>query len=285
MDEFEAPGPRMSPVGELLAPTRPTTFGNLFGDTFRIYVRHFIPITLVAGAMFIPIQMIELAHIRRLLEMQDIRAQIKAGTVDWTTKWSYLRTLATFFLAAFVTYIVVQNLSGRRPSLRNALSVGIARALPALLVAICITVMLVAIMISGIMTGIVGLTLVALIPATMVLCAVYVAIPVSVTERPGIMGALSRSFELTKGHRMMILGANILLLMGIGLVSSKVDDAMLKSFVSDRSLASYEAYQWVDTALSTIMLSLMAVLSAVTYHSLRTNKEGVSSEALASVFD
>lgn len=285
MDEQNEPAPRMTPVGELLSPTKPTSFGNLFGDTLRIYLRHFLPITLVAATLLIPLELIELAHVRDMHAQPDFWELVDKEEADFTTSWSLLRTPAIFFLTAFVTYIVVQHLRGRRPSLPNAIGVGVARALPSLLVAICIALMVVALMIVAFVTKSGILMLIAIVPTAMLLCALFVAVPASVIERPGIMGALSRSCELTKGCRWLIFGANLLVLIGIGLVASRIEESLLGDVTRENFMERVETYTWFGAGLNIVMCSLMAVFCAVTYHSLRTNHDGIDSDTLASVFD
>ena len=78
---------------------------------------------------------------------------------------------------------------GRSFNLGEAFGIAFGRFFPVLGVAICF----------GLAVGFASILL--LVPGLMVLSAFYVALPACVMERTGPIESLSRSGELTKGHR------------------------------------------------------------------------------------
>ena len=107
----------------------------------------------------------------------------------------------------------------------------------------------------------------------------WVAIPAAVIEKPGVIGSLSRSADLTKGYRWQIFGI-IVIVTVIALVAGFA--IAFAIVVSDADPTILVLGNLIITALFT---AFWAVISAVGYHDLRVVKEGVGIEELAAVFD
>jgi len=133
--------------------------------------------------------------------------------------------------------------------------------------------------------------LLLIVPGFIVVCAIYVALPVCVIERLGPTTSLKRSQGLTKGYRWPIFGlllivgvASWLLGFGLGLVA-----AFIPSFVAAAVGGSFTQGALVGAVAQVVAEVLVgafgSVLAAVVYHDLRADKEGVDIEQLASVFD
>lgn len=164
-----------------------------------------------------------------------------------------------------ITYGVIEELRGRPVRLVGCLSVGFTRLGPVFLVSFVSTF------------AIAGGFLLLVVPAVIFTCMLWVAVPASIVERPGIFGALERSYRLTDGNRWSVLGVLILLTL-IGFAVT----VMVRVLVPE-SLAT-----WRPVALQfggSFSESLSAVACAVGYHDLRSVKEGVSAEVLGRVFD
>ena len=104
----------------------------------------------------------------------------------------------------------------------------------------------------------------------------YVAIPVAVIERPGVVDSLRRSAQLTKGNRWTlswILGLIGLLQVLVGFISEVIPSMGLAIDVP------------VDIAIQAFFAALFAVVSGVAYLNLRYVKEGVGIDEIAAVFD
>lgn len=180
-------------------------------------------------------------------------------------------------MTASVTYSVVEELNGRHSPLGKSISVGLSRLLPTLGVGI----------VAGlcILAGAIALV----IPGLIVMCMLYVAVPVSVIERPGIGGALSRSAFLTKGHRWGIFG--LIILMGIlttvisfGLESALVETAEIGS-TKVVNPEDWTLYVFINVGVQVVAGALGSVIAATAYVSLRSDKDGVGVGELARVFE
>jgi hypothetical protein len=118
-------------------------------------------------------------------------------------------------------------------------------------------------------------TLLLIIPGFIVATMLWVAIPVAVVERPGVMRSLSRSAVLTKGNRWAIFG--ILLLISIGNMAVSYLVGLVIGAAVPGALVS-----WVVAAGIT---AYVASVTAVGYCSLRIAKEGIGIDEIARVFD
>jgi hypothetical protein len=167
---------------------------------------------------------------------------------------------------AALTYGTFQDLRGQRASLDECVRRGVWLILPVLGVAILATLAMFA--------GMLLLVIPGLIVATML----WVAIPVAVVERPGIVASLNRSAVLTKGHRWRILG--ILVLLGVISWALGWFVGIVLPLSGTYTLAAFG--NWVVQAFTT---ALGAVIAAVSYHALRVSKEGGDINDIAAVFD
>ena len=103
----------------------------------------------------------------------------------------------------------------------------------------------------------------------------WVAAPVAVVERPGVMESLSRSAVLTKGNRWGVFGTILLIFIGTIVASYLVDWII--------GASSYKVYvAWIVAAAIT---AFEASVTAVGYCMLRFAKEGVGVDEIAKVFD
>ncbi|WP_136941547.1 hypothetical protein [Sphingomonas baiyangensis] len=115
------------------------------------------------------------------------------------------------------------------------------------------------------------------VPGIILCCLWFVPSAVLVAERTGIFTAFARSAALTAGVRW-----HIFLLLCIGLVFWLVVQSMIGGIaaLADGATASTIVY----AALSALLGTIPPALVAATYHSLRTQKEGLGSDALEQVF-
>ncbi len=178
---------------------------------------------------------------------------------------------------------VVSDLNGRRPSLGEMLRVASNVALP--LIGL------------GLLVGIgVGIGLVLLIVPGIILSLMWcVAAPARVVEGGGIMTALGRSRDLTRGHRWMILVLAIVLLVISWVLSAVLGAVGLASggFTAIMSMATqtpqFGGLIWVGAVIiQPVVNALVSLLAsagvASLYYELRTVKEGAGAETLAAAF-
>lgn len=242
-------------------------FGTVLSRGVAYWARNAAPYTLLTAVVYLPLLLyvgfgVDLATLAGAdLERFQLHAIIMAiGTV-------VLRFAAT----GAITYGVIQQLRGERPTLGKCAGVGLSTLLPVLGVAI----------LSGLAIG-VGLLL-FIIPGAMAACMLYVAVPVAVIERPGVIASLSRSYDLSLGYRWHIFGL-VALFFGANQVISRVLDSSLLQ--SATSLSQIRTYLYLVVAADLFLASVGAAVTAVCYHDLRVTVDpAVDADELAQVFD
>jgi hypothetical protein len=130
------------------------------------------------------------------------------------------------------------------------------------------------------------------VPGVIVMCMLCVAIPAEAAERRGVIGALSRSADLTRGHRWSIFG--LLVLYGlaawlISIVVGLVAGLLFFGGVSKTYLtADGGAMSYIGVVVTTFITAALAMVSAVgaaaLYTELRLVKEGPQTRSLDEVF-
>lgn len=180
--------------------------------------------------------------------------------------------VATTLLQGVVTRSTVLHLSGRDADV-GASGLLALRLLPSL---IGLSLVL------GVLIGL-GFMVLA-VPGVMIYCATLVAVPALIEERPGILGSISRSRDLTRGSRWRVLLLAILFW---------VFSVIVQGFVALVSgVSPMEAGQPADPLVASIAAGIgasvstliIAVVAAALYVELREVKEGATAEELAAVF-
>jgi hypothetical protein len=99
----------------------------------------------------------------------------------------------------------------------------------------------------------------------------YVAVPAAVEERPGAINALRRSVFLTQGERGTILGVVFLL-------------GLFNSLITRAAASVPRAKLVLEPVMSLLVIGLSATACAVVYYRLRSAKESIDVDQIASVF-
>jgi len=177
-----------------------------------------------------------------------------------------------FVLQATLVYGTVADLNGRRAPFGTCLSTGLGVFFP--MVGIGILVAL------GVWLGLILL----IVPGIMLAMRWIVAAPVRVIEGPGILKAMGRSAELTRGHRWPIFGLVIIFLLADMAVQA-VAGAITGAAATTTDGAAVSVVSLVVTWLVGALVAMFtAVGVASTYYELRSIKEGIGPEHLAAVF-
>ncbi len=102
-----------------------------------------------------------------------------------------------------------------------------------------------------------------------------------VVEREGVVAALGRSWELTRGSRLTIFAGAL----AVGAINwlATVGGSLGIDLVPDGPAKIVLAMAWMVLVL--LLGSLGAVVPAVAYHDLRVAREGVATEDLLKVFE
>jgi len=235
--------------------------GEVLGTSFKTLARNFVPFATMTVLAYAPI--LVYTYVLASRDMVRTRELQHYEAIVFFSRW-----LINSALAAMLAYGVVKELQGQRAGIGACLGHGIRRALPALGVAIVADL------------AWIGGAFLLIVPGFMMLCMLYVAIPASVIERPGIRGALDRSRELTLGLRWPVFGL-MTVMFGIWFVPFFITVGI----VGQHKFAHLSAYLWAPMAIKMVASTLDAVVAAVAYYALRAAKEGSSVTALASVFE
>ena len=233
--------------------------GSVMSRGFAIFFRNFVPFMLLAGLVFSPL-IVYTALIDLSLDNPNL--------VDAIQTWMIVVIAGSIplgmLLSATLVYGTFQQLRGQPASIGECLSYGIGRIFPvlgvALLAGLCI---------------ILGLVLLV-IPGVIVATMLWVAIPVAVVERPGIVASLRRSTELTSGNRWRILGILVVL---------NVIERVMSFIIENAVLENIALYLAMSLVIAAFIAAIDSVITAVGYHDLRVAKEGVDTSQIASVFD
>lgn len=243
--------------------------GNVLAMGFRVWLRNLLPFLLIT-ALFYAAPWIWagiLVHAEPTLDNLS-RASAAFGIA------ALIGLALNVLVSGALTYGVVMELHGQRASIGSCITTGIVRFFPALGVGV----------LSWLCIG--GASILLIVPGVIVACMLYVAIPASVLERPGLLGALHRSRELTRGHKLEIFG--LLFLLG---VLSFATNWIATTAVSIKPHTIEEAFHnlsnllYVNVAQQLVLGSLGSVMASVAYYLLRAEKEGTSTAELAAIFD
>ncbi len=222
-------------------------------------------------------------------------AMVMVGSVsfDSFTQWSWVSGLLSMPFGLIVTaallYGTIEQLCGRHAGIGESIGVGIKRLLPVLGVGLLSGLAILGgftlLIVLGFFLGglaILGGFILLIIPAIIVTCMLYVAVPAAVVERPGVVGALKRSRELTAGYKMSIFG----ILLALGVLSFLASFILQKMLVPDEpSVEDIKKFVWVNLGVDIVAAALSATINGVVYHDLRAAKDGVGTEELARVFE
>ena len=185
-------------------------------------------------------------------------------------------------VGAAVLFGALQQMCGRPARILASIGVGLRRLLPVLgvglLSGLAVGVWLLVAFVPG---GDMFLPL-ALVPCLVFACMFYVSVPAAVIERPGLLGALRRSRELTEGYKTRILGV----VLTLGILTLLVAQLLLSMFeeglMSDHQI---KVSMWLGVAADIALASLNATVTAVVYRDLRAARDGATAEGLARVVE
>ena len=130
----------------------------------------------------------------------------------------------------------------------------------------------------GTLVFVVGL-MAFVLPGLMLATVLWVALPSAAVERCGLVGALRRSYELTRKYWLRILG--LFLVFVVFYVVAEFAMALVLF-----SLVREGPSQEIAKQIGAIFIGgLVGSVVAVSYHDLRTLKDGAASRAIAQAFE
>jgi hypothetical protein len=232
--------------------------GKILGESFSIYFRNFIPFVILTALALSPLY---------LLQAYTTAAPAAGATSPMAALSALLlipvSLLCPYIATAAIVYGVFQQMRGGDTSIGECLARGLTSFLPILFLAIIQSI--------AISLGMI----LCLVPGILLALRWAVSIPAAVEERPGASGAMSRSTYLTEGYRGEIFG--ILFVIGIMSIGSQLVAALVA--LKDPSL--FLVLSGVANLFNT---GLSATSTAVMYYRLRSIKESIDVDQIASVF-
>jgi len=254
------------------------SIGRVVERAFTAFTANFVAYAVVA-VIFVALPTAAVAWFQRDFMVEASGATPGLGLFSSPIGWCEWLGVQLFHIAmaaaaqAAIIYGVITGLSGRKAALGEMLSKGLGSWWPLVLIGIC----------TGVMTGL-GYLLI-LVPGIMLAIRWLVAIPAQVMESRGVFASMGRSAELTKGNRWSIFGLLIvtfLIMIAIELVVGLV----VAPGVALAGALNSTAFQLIAApVLSLVVTPLFAAGIASLYFELRSTKEGVGVDQLASVFD
>ena len=182
--------------------------------------------------------------------------------------------VGTYVLQGMVVKVTVAGFNGKAMTISAAFEAGVKLFLPLLGLGIVIGL--------GTMLGMILL----IVPGVILAVMWSVATGAVVVEGRGVMESLQRSRDLTRGHRWPIFGLAVILFLSsmvIAMLAGGIGAASGGGFMTG---SPNVVVNMVTTSISNILSAVIgAAGAAALYHELRSIKEGVGPEELASVFD
>jgi hypothetical protein len=195
--------------------------------------------------------------------------------VGATAVTSVLTLVISSLVQGALTRATVSAAEGRRVTFGESLGTGLRVILPLIGLSILLAF--------GLMVGF----LLLVIPGIILLLMWAVAVPSLVIERVGVIGAFTRSAELTKGSKWKILALFIVLLVGYWLLSAAIALIGLGTFNAANLSASggpTAANAIGGVIVGTIFNAVWGTIQPSLYVELRQAKEGNSMENLEAIF-
>ena len=238
------------------APLRAFTTGEVLSETFSIFFSSPVPL-LVTAVVLVPLSGLVLAVTNQFQGREELTCLVSGLTLLDSLVFTQIAVGA-------VTYSIFQRMRGRNTEVGESFRVGMANLGEVILVAF----------LQGL--AVVAGFLLCIIPGILFAVMYSVAVPVAIEEKPGASTAMSRSSDLTQGSRwevFFVLLAVYALSTGMSVVA----------------LFATEMNKYLGFGLTLIVRVLGAGLSAtaatVMYYRLRSVKESLDVDQIASVFD
>lgn len=224
--------------------------GRVLTRSTSILFRHFLIFVLAGAAASLPAVLLTrlLGFEQSLTLSQSFDLSLPAlAEVFVYALLAYL--YFTVYDAAVITPAAFQARRLRPVGFGNALSIGLARVIPVVLLEI-ITILLVALAMLGL-----------IVPGLVLMTMWFVGVPACVVERAGPWTSLRRSAQLTKGHRWKVFG----LILFLGIVG-EIAQALLEFMpMGDLLFGLFRA----------VWLPYWSIVVVMTYYDLRVTHEGV----------
>ncbi|MEO6192900.1 MAG: hypothetical protein ABIS20_07815 [Thermoanaerobaculia bacterium] len=228
--------------------------GEVLGETFSIYFANLLPFTLLTALALAPAYaLIFLVGRAPQASMLVIVSGLLLGLVS---------ILASNIATGAITFGVFQQLRGKDASIGECLSRGLSLLLPVFGLAF----------VQSLAIGVAMLA--CLVPGIMLAVRWAVSVPAAVTEGTGVSNSMQRSSFLTDGMRWDVFG--VLFVLGVIQIGATL---LVNLVVGNPTLVLL-----LTGVKNLLVVGLSATGSAVMYYRLRSLKESIDVDQIASVF-
>jgi hypothetical protein len=276
------------PSPSTVLPGERFTVGSVLADSLRTWAANLIPFLVLTVICHSPLVLYTVA----LVSEGQFGPLLGFNLVNLAG-----RLILGAITAGALAYGVVQYAYGERARVGRCIAVGVGQMLPTIGVALVVGLRMLAapIILYGVVLALpfearqsiagfpfyAGLVLCAAV-AAVVACRLWVAVPVSVMEQPGVGASIRRSTSLTHGHRWRIFVILALLeLLGWG-----AEEAIEAAYIRpDATLADVQTYFYLVLAATLVVGTLRSTAQAVSYARLMIEKDAAAGERLAHVFE
>jgi hypothetical protein len=239
---------------------------DTIGRSLSVWSKNLLSIFILGLVFFSPVILYTLHEVN---EVRHAGGLSEDRGVMWVVLTFALTYAADQLLAAPIVYGVVQELNGTRADVLACVAQGVKRFFP-----VFFTIFM---LYWCVMFG----TYPFVIPGAVLAAGLYVAVPIAVCERPGIMGTLTRSFNLTEGNRLRIFGL-LILFWGTRFAAKY---ALIKFIDPQGRSGHIQALLLASLGVDFLFGSIGGVMQGVSYSRLRQLRDGVSTADLAKVFE
>lgn len=185
-----------------------------------------------------------------------------------------LNFVGLYLLQGMVVKAAVNGFNGKTTAFGDAFNVGVQNFLPLLGLAIVASI--------GMMLGF----LLLIVPGIILSVMWSVGAPSVVVEKRGVFASLQRSRELTKGYRWQVFGLLVIYVILSWIIGAAIGGLSLATGGTLTGGTPNLAVNLITEPVVNILSGVVASAGvAALYHELRSAKEGVGSEELASIFD
>src|SRR5262245_897416 len=241
---------------------RPRRVGEILGDAFRLYARHWQNLIVIVAVIVVPLSILQVLlsdlWIRAGFENEEIRGGIEVSTgtaiggVFAALVFSAISVLMWTILTGAITRAAAGTFLGRDLELAESYRYGFARFWSIVLVGVLSAL------------AIAGGFLLLIVPGFIVLTFLVCAIPALVIEDTRGRAALRRSWNLVRGYGWHVFGTII-----VAALINAVFSGLLTAPFGD----NYAARSIVAAIASVITMPFMALVGVFIYLDLRVRKE------------
>jgi hypothetical protein len=245
------------------------SIGNAISVSFGVFGRHLVAFSVIPAVMLVPLIIIGVM-IALAFGLSSIGnatpANMHTGIFIAAIPIILVYYASILVGMAAIAYGTIQDLRHQKAGIGACLARGFGSVVPLVLAALAVGILF-----------IVG-SILFIVPGLMIWTAFSIVAPAIVVEKLGVGDGMRRSRELTKGRRWSVFGVLILSALCLGALNyliSHIIGPMLGAAVNGL----------LSLVVTVMIQGFQAVLVAVVYYQLRVEKEGISIDDIARVFD